>query len=210
VTPRPNLIVELFGEGKTDIGKAEAIATPPDGGVLPRLVHALCQYPPNMLVKRRTIAFLQGKGWVQKVKFAKRQAPYNGSAGVVIVLDSEGQQAQRMQELTEGRGDELSGCPLAVGAPHPCIEVWLLADPAAITKGMGLSKRPQVPEDLESLPAPCHDRKHNPKTILVACCGLQKSELTTTEKDRIAANIRSLAVQRYACHNLQSVKGLCR
>ena len=88
---------------------------------------------------------------------------------------------------------------MAIGAPHPCIEVWLLADPAAIMKGMGLSQSPQVPDNLESLPAPCQDRKRNPKTTLAECCEVNKSDLTTTEKDQIAAEIRVLQRLRDRC-----------
>jgi hypothetical protein len=199
VTTALDVTLELFGEGKTDIGKAEGVPVRPTSGVLPRLLHSLCGKPDNMLVKRRPVSFLQGKGWVQKVKFAKRQAFYNKSAGVVFVMDTEGEQRKRMKELTEGRGAEFPDFPMAVGAPHPCIEVWLLAAPAAIMKGMGLSQSPQVPDSLESLPAPCHDRKRNPKTILAGCCGGKGSDLTTTEKDRIAAEIRVLQRLRDRC-----------
>jgi hypothetical protein len=192
-------MLELFGEGKTDIGKAEGVPVRPTSGVLQRLLHLLCEKPVNMLIKLKPVSFLQGKSWVQKVKFAKRQAFYNKSAGVVFVMDTEGEQRKRTKELTEGRDAELPDFPMAVGAPHPCIEVWLLADPPAIKKGMGLSQSPQVPDDLESLPAPCHDRKRNPKTILAGCCGGKGTDLTTTEKDRIAAEIRMLQRLRDRC-----------
>jgi hypothetical protein len=200
VTPAPDLMVELFGEGKTDIGKLEGLPTRPTNGVLPRLVHALCGKPPNMLVKRRSVAFLQhGKGWVQKVKFAKRQAYYNKSAGAVFVVDTEGDHSEKMQDLTEGRDAELAHFPMAIGAPHPCIEVWLLADPAAIRKGMQIDQAPDVPTDLETLPAPCKNRKRNPKTILANCCAANRSDLTAAEKDRIAAEIRVLERLRERC-----------
>jgi hypothetical protein len=199
VTPPPDVTLELFGEGKTDIGKAEGVPIRPASGVLPRLVHALCGKPENMLVKRRPVSFLQGKGWVQKVKFAKRQAYYNKSAGVVFVMDTEGEQAKRMEELATGRNAEFLDFPMAIGAPHPCIEAWLLADPAAVKKGMELGQSPQVPEDLESLPAPCQDHKHNPKTVLAAWCGVDRPDLSSTEKDRIAAEIRVLQRLRDRC-----------
>jgi hypothetical protein len=199
VTPVPDVTLELFGEGKTDIGKAEGVPVRPTSGVSPRLLHVLCGKPGNMLVKRRAVPFLRGKGWEQKVKFAKRQAVYNKSAGVVFVMDTEGEQRERMEDLTKGRDAEFPEFPMAVGAPHPCIEVWLLADPAAIMKGMRLSQSPEVPDDLESLPAPCKDRKRNPKTILANCCGGKRSDLTTTEKDQIAAEIRVLQRLRDKC-----------
>jgi hypothetical protein len=199
VTPALEVIVELFGEGKADIGKGEGAPARPTAGVLPLLLHSLCGQPHNMLLKRRPTSFLQGKGWPQKVQFAKRQAYYNKSAGVVFVMDTEGEQQKRIEELTRGRAAELPEFPMAVGAPHPCIEVWLLADPAAIMKGMRLTRPPQVPEGLEILPAPSQDRTRNPKTILADCCGVNRSELTTTEKDRIAAEIRVLQRLRDRC-----------
>jgi hypothetical protein len=199
VTRAADVTLELFGEGKTDIGKGEGMPVRPNTGVLPRLLHSLCDKPNNMLVKRGSVSFLMGKGWVQKVKFAKRQAFYNGSAGVVFVMDTEGELQQRMDELTEGRDAAFPEFPMAVGAPHPCIEVWLLADQAAIKKAMGLNHSPQPPEDLEGLPAPCQDRKRNPKTILAQCGGVTKSELTAEEKDRIAAEIRILERLQERC-----------
>jgi len=72
VTPAGDVTVELFGEGKTDIGKCEGLPLPPTSGVLPLLLHSLCDKPPTMLLKRHPVSFLQGKGWVQKVQFAKR------------------------------------------------------------------------------------------------------------------------------------------
>lgn len=199
MTPPPDVILELFGEGKTEIGNAEGKAVRPTSGVLPRLLHALCGEPENMILKRRPVSFLQGKGWTQKVKFAKRQAYYNASAGVVFVMDTEGEQTRRMRELSEGRDAAFPDFPMAVGAPHPCIEAWLLADPAAIKKGMGLTQSPQIPDDLEGLPAPCQDRKRNPKTILAECCGGNRSELSAAEKDQIAAEMRMLQRLRDRC-----------
>jgi len=114
-------------------------------------------------------------------------------------MDTEGKQQERLKELTRGRDAEFPEFPMAVGAPHPCIEVWLLADPAAIMKGMKLGHPPEIPNELESLPAPCQNRKRNPKTILAECCALKRSELTTTEKDRIAAEIRVLQRLRDRC-----------
>jgi hypothetical protein len=199
VTPASDVTVELFGEGKTDIGKEKDVSVRALSGVLPRLLYSLCGKPSNMLLRRHPVPFLQGKGWAKKVEFAKRQAHANRSAAVVFVMDTEGNQQERMDELTQGRDAVLPEFPMAVGAPHPCIEVWLLADPAAIMKGMELPVRPIVPPDLESLPAPCQDRKCNPKTILAGCCKVRRAELTTTEKDRIAAEIRDLQRLRQRC-----------
>jgi hypothetical protein len=117
----------------------------------------------------------------------------------MLAFSSWGQQNKRMAELTNGRDRGLPAFPMAIGAPHPCIEVWLLADPAAIKKGMKLNFPPQVPDQLESLPAPCQDCKHNPKTVLAQCCKVQTSDLTAAEKDLIAAEIRVLDRLRTRC-----------
>jgi hypothetical protein len=197
--PKPDVVLELFGEGKTDIGASEGIPVRPTSGVLPRLLHSLCGKPPELMVKRRAVSFLQGKGWVQKVQFAKRQAFYNKSAGLAFVMDTEGDQKQRMRDLTDGMNAELPNFPMVVGAPHPCVEVWLLADPAAIKKGMNLPQRPQVPDNLESLPAPSKNPDYNPKTILAKCCNASHGDLKAKEKDSIAAEIRDLGRLREQC-----------
>ncbi len=197
--PSNDVVLEVYSEGKGDIGGEQGVVARPTFGVLPRLLHALCDRPPNMLLKPYRTPFLQGKGWTQKVHFAKRQAYYNKSAGVVFVMDTEGEQKKRIEELAKGRDMAFPKLPMAVGAPHPCIEVWLLADPAAIKKGMDLTQSPQIPEELESLPAPRQDRKRNPKTILAQCCGKGASELSAKEKDQIAAEIRDLQRLKNRC-----------
>jgi hypothetical protein len=194
------VIVELIGEGKTDIHEADTVDGPSGSGVLTRLVFALCEKPQNMRLKRKPIPHLQqGTSLTQKVKFAKRQAKIDGSDGVVFVMDTEGDQEGRLSELTDGRNAIHPDFPMAVGAAHPCIEVWLLADPAAMMKGMNLAQRPAPPADLEKLPAPRQDRKHNPKTILAACCGVKKADLSAKDKDQIAAQIRVLQRLRDGC-----------
>src|ERR1022692_3220739 len=74
----PDKVIEIFGEGKTDIGKVTDPEVPKTG-VVAVLLHTLCGRPANMRVKRKAGSFLIGKGWTQKVKFAKRQAFYNKS-----------------------------------------------------------------------------------------------------------------------------------
>jgi hypothetical protein len=168
VTRDSAVVIEIFGEGKTDVG-SELGSQPPTNGVVPILVHRLCDRPAQMLVKRRAFAFLQGKGLSQKVCFAKRQARYNGSAGAVFVMDSEGDEKDRRTrhgELTSGRDRELRDFPMAVGVAQPCIEAWLLADGHAIGRALGVSAVPAVPDDPEALPAPNRDRKLNPKAVL--------------------------------------------
>jgi hypothetical protein len=194
----PDKVIEIIGEGKTDIGKGTDPEVPKTG-VVAILVHTLCGRPANMRIKCRAGPFLQGKGWVQKVKFAKRQAFYNKSAGVVFVLDTEGHLKERIKELVEGRDAGLSEFPMAIGAAHPCIEAWLLADAKAIRKGMELGVTPEVPDQPEGLPAPQHDRKLNPKTVLAKCAGAAKADLSTSEKDQIALAIKHSALLCERC-----------
>lgn len=189
------IVIEIFGEGKTDLG-SDLGPQPPDKGVLPILVHRLCGRPERMLAKRRAYAFLQGKGLSQKVCFAKRQARYNGSAGAVFVMDSEGEEKDRRMrhhELTSGRDRELRDFPMAIGVAQPCIEAWLLADGRAIGRALGINPVPAVPDDPEGLPAPKSDRLHNPKAVL-ANLGVASA----AEKDAVvrAMNDMDLVCQR--------------
>jgi hypothetical protein len=195
VTHDAALVIEIFGEGKTDVGTGTG-EQPPTKGVLPILVHRLCDRPPQMVVKRRAYAFLQGKGLSQKVRFAKRQANYNRSAGAVFVMDSEGDERERQKkhkELTKGRDQELPDFPMAIGVAHPCIEAWLLADDRAIAWAIGPSAAVNLPAEPERLPAPQRDERNNPKAILA---GL--GARSTAEKDAIALamNDMDLVCQR--------------
>jgi hypothetical protein len=52
VSPDGNVVVEVFGEGKTDVGKATD-AEEPRRGVVAILVHTLCGKPAGMKVKRK-------------------------------------------------------------------------------------------------------------------------------------------------------------
>ena len=80
------IVLEVFGEGKTDIGGESQKPRLPDQGVLPIVVHRLCGKPVAMQVKTKRYAHLQGKGLWQKVAFAKRQARYNrNTRGAVFV-----------------------------------------------------------------------------------------------------------------------------
>jgi hypothetical protein len=189
----PDEVIEIFGEGKTDIGKVTDPEVPKTG-VVAILLYTLCDRPANMRVKRKAGSFLIGKGWTQKVKFAKRQAFYNKSAGVVFVLDTEGSHKERIRELVEGRDASLREFPMAVGAAHPCIEAWLLADAKAIRKGMALGVTPQVPDEPEKLTAPQHDRKHNPKTVLAECAGSPQTNLSSAQMDQIALAINDMGI----------------
>jgi hypothetical protein len=198
------VVLEIFGEGKTDIGDSGATSQPgpPDKGVVPILVHKLCGRPPDMLVKRKGLIFLQGKGLWQKVKFAKRNARCNGSAGVVFVVDSEGgskELKEKTAALAKGRDSACLGFPMATGVAHPCIEAWLLADALAIRRAMELPATPDLPESPEGLPAPCRDRNRNPKTELARAAGVADRLLSANEQDAIAAGINDLAVIGIRC-----------
>ena len=142
--------------------------------------------------------FLQGKGLWQKVRFAKRQAFNSGSAGLVFVLDTEGDHPGQRDQLWRGRDSELLDYPAAIGVAHPCIEAWLLADASAITRAMGLTHRADVPEEPESLPAPRKDRNQNPKAVLGRCAGRNQT-LSAAETTRIVQEIRDLSAIRDRC-----------
>lgn len=199
-------VIEIVGEGRTELGRGkspdEQKPTRPNQGVLPILVHSLCGRPDAMLVKCRKHSSLQGKTRAQKVQFAKRQAMYNGSAGMVFVVDSDGDWKGRIRELTDGRNREHPQYPAAVGVAHPCIEAWLLADATAVQQGLSLLNAPAVCDDPEKLPAPCRDRNKNPKTVLCDVAGksaASRQEISAQEKDRIATAMNDMNLLRTRC-----------
>lgn len=197
-TPDSVRVIEIIGEGKTDIGRGNDGPEVPTRGVVPILVHRLCDRPDSMRVRRRPLTFLQGKGLRQKVAFAKRQAYYNRSAGVVFVVDTEGVHPGQRKELERGRDRELSDFPAAVGVAHPCIEAWLLSDPSAIERAILPAQPIEVPDDPESLPAPCKDRDRNPKAVLGRCAGRDRA-LSAEQTSLIAREIRDLEPIRARC-----------
>jgi hypothetical protein len=194
----PGVIIEIVGEGRTDSGRGGIQPEIPTTGVVPVLVHRLCNEPDSMRVRRRPLPFLQGKGLWQKVRFAKRQAFNSGSAALVFVLDTEGNHPAQLDKLRRGRDFELSEYPAAIGVAHPCLEAWLLSDGAAITRAIGLALQPDVPTEPELLPAPHHDRSHNPKIILGRCASLNRP-LSSKETTKIALEIRDLNTIRARC-----------
>jgi hypothetical protein len=101
-TPEPVYVIDIVGEGRTDRGRGADQPEVPTNGVLPVLVHRLCNRPVSMRVRRRPLPFLQGKGLWQKVRFAKRQAFNSGSAGLVFVLDTEGNHPGQLDQLRRG------------------------------------------------------------------------------------------------------------
>jgi len=202
VSPDDSVVVEVFGEGRTDVGH-NGRSQRPTRGVVPILLYRLCGRPGKMLVKRHGIPFLQqkiiGRGLHRKVTAARKLANRNRSHAAVFVMDSEGDLAGRTKQLVEGRDAGPSSLPMAVGVAHPCIEAWLLSDPSAIRRGIGLPATPAVPETPEDLPAPCQDRKRNLKTELARIAGSRKKDLSTKEKDSIAGAMNDMDLPRARC-----------
>jgi len=199
VSPENSVVIEIFGEGKTDVGH-DTSPQPPTRGVVPILVHTLCGKPARMLVKRYGQPFMQQKGPLKrKVRFAKRQARLNRSDGAVFVVDSEGDLRQRTRDLNDGRRAEPGSFPMAVGVAHPCIEAWLLADASAICRGVELAGNPQVPDEPERLPAPRQDRENNPKRELAKLAGQRRKDLSAAEKDKVADAMDDMATVRSRC-----------
>lgn len=194
------VVIDVIGEGKTDVGQDKA-PTRPTNGVVPILLNKLCGKPEGMLIRRFAFPFAFGKGLRKKAWLAKRRAHYHGSAGVVFVLDSEGclkDLKSKRTDLQEGRDQGLPEFPMAVGVAHPCIEAWLLADAEAIRRACELNAAPTVPLEPEQLPAPRHDRQNNPKTALARAAG-SKHGLSAEQKDRIAAEMNDLDLVRQRC-----------
>ncbi len=193
------VVIEVFGEGKTDVGD-NPTPGPPDQGVVPILLHTLCGRPANMLVKRYGRRFMdQPGGLKRKVNFAVLQARYSRSDGAAFVVDSEGELRKTVAALARGREMTPGDFPLAIGVAHPCIEAWLLANAGAICRGLGLPQPPQVPDQPEDLPAPQADRRNNPKTVLARAAGSRRGDLQADEKDRIAAAMTDLDLARRRC-----------
>jgi hypothetical protein len=196
VTPDESLVIEFFGEGKTDVGTGGQ-PTPPTTGVVPILVHRLCDRPPTMVAKRRPFAFLQGKNLAQKVRFARRQAYYNRSAGAVFVMDSEGDERRRravQDEMAKGREQDQLTLPMAIGVAQPCIEAWLLVDEQVIRRVAGIEGSLALPAEPELLPAPCRSKTANPKAVL-AGWGIRAA----AQKDAIAAALNDIELLETRC-----------
>lgn len=203
MSPDDTVVIEVFGEGKADVGNKPDVQ-PPTTGIIPILTHKLCGKPDRMRVKKKVFASLEGKGLAKKVEFAKRQAFYTkDTQAVIFVLDSEGGEkklSKTKAAMEEGRDKQDLSIPMAIGVAHPCIESWLLADAAAIRRGLELdSGNPAVPDKPESLPAPCISRTDNPKKILVRAAGSQKKELSAKEKDKIARAMNDLGLLGRRC-----------
>jgi hypothetical protein len=193
------VVIEVFGEGKTDVEDEPTDPTPeqPGRGVLSILVHTLCGRPAKMQVKRYGRRFMMRPGSLkQKARFAKRQARYNRSAAAVFVVDSDGDLKGRTRDLVDGRRMETGDFPMAVGVAHPCVEAWLLADAAAIRRGVNLSADPACPERPEALLATSRDAQRNPKAELARVAGGKRGDLSAREKQRIAAAMNDVPLVR--------------
>lgn len=197
------IVIEVSGEGKTDLGVRPATAKrgpePPTVGVVPILAYKLCGSPESMRVIRHRDIMLMGGSLGKKVTFAKRRAAYNKSHGVIFVVDTEGPKIKSIiKELADARNEKHHDMPTAVGVAHPCIEAWLLTDAAAIQIAMSLATPPELPTDPEGLPAPQKDRSHNPKTVLAQCCGLE-GHVSASQAARIAMAIDDISVVETGC-----------
>ncbi|MHC4405304.1 MAG: DUF4276 family protein [Planctomycetota bacterium] len=195
-----DVVVYFFGEGKTDLGE-QSDAGPPSTGVVPILVHRLCDKPARMLATRRRLPHLQGRKLWQKVRFAKRQA-FGRSAAAVFVVDSEGN-GKLLRKVTEqlkkGRDAAAPAFPMAIGVAHPCIEAWLLGDASAIRRALRLSSQPGVPDHPEQLSAPREDEKRNPKRALAEVVRPGSKDLAAKEKWAIAAAMNDMGLVRQRC-----------
>lgn len=184
----PPIVIDIYGEGKTEVPDRPSPHKPQDG-VLPILVHKFCGQPAQMQVRCYGSLFMMGPGGLgRKLQFAQRQAPHHGSAGVVFVVDSDGHWERKHRELHDARRARGSGVPTAIGVAHPCIEAWLLADADALKRAFNLSKSPQLPSDPESLP-PSGDNPNHPKCCLRRIAGKQ-SGLSAHEKAKIVRKQR--------------------
>ena len=197
-----SVVIEVFGEGKTDVEDEATEPAPedPSRGVLPILVRTLCGSPATMRVKRYGRRFMMKPGSLkQKARFAKRQARINGSAGAVFVVDSDGDLKGRKRDLSDGRKMEPGDFPMAIGVAHPCIEAWLLADGSAIRQGLELPSNPETPDEPEKLPPRSQDGRKNPKRALARAAGKQKQDLSVREKERIAVAMKDMGAVRERC-----------
>jgi hypothetical protein len=210
VTPASptEVVIEICGEGKTDVAKRDVTPVVADAGVVTVLTRRLCDDPPQLRVKRSPLMFLQGKGMWQKVLFFKRNAQINGAAGCVFVLDTEGNPATVWADLDRGRKGGSATFPMAVGMAHPCIEAWMLSDASAVRRGLGLNQRPTVPPQPETLPAPQANRTNNPKYIL-AGCNVGGRHPNLVEKTAIAEHI-ALSTAESVCPSFAAFAGEVR
>ena len=200
-----NRIIEIIGEGVTDVGleqkpsSAKVFAEKPTQGVLPILVHKICNKSENMRVIRKRVAHLRGKKPAEKVEFERFQAYHSNYDGLVLVVDSDGELNEVRKTWFDAREKSemelASTLPMAIGVAHPCIESWLLADATAVRRGLELDRTPDVPLNPENL-SPIQDNRNHPKNIFHTNV---KKNISAQEKDRIAAAMNDLELVKQRC-----------
>lgn len=192
------VVIQIIGEGKTESGRDRSDLQSPKSGVLRIIVHKLCGNPYDIKFDFKPFHSLQQGGLDRKAHFARRQAYYSNYSGVVLVVDTDGDHPNKIDEIKKGRDTGPNEIPMAVGVAHPCIESWLLADAKAIHKALDLPECPAVPDKPEDLPAPCKNREKNPKTELGKFTNSQRG-LSAKEMSSIAAKIKDLNILRERC-----------
>ncbi|MCI0638910.1 MAG: DUF4276 family protein [Gemmataceae bacterium] len=153
-TPPSPLVIEIVGDGKAETGSTSDKPEDPQSGVVTILVYRLCGSPESMKVRRRApIRLRKGTQLWRRVEQTKVRACDQGDAGLVYVVDSEGNNPVKLRlPLEQGRDAKRRDFPMAIGVAHPCLEAWLLADSAAIQKSHKLNEQPNLPPEPEALP----------------------------------------------------------
>ncbi len=90
-----------------------------------------------------------GKGYDRKLLFAIRTARQKGLAGVVATVDKDRSPGRdRLRDLKAARAKDRETAPrlpTALGCADPHAEAWLLDDPVAVRKVLGLDKAAAIP-----------------------------------------------------------------
>ncbi len=205
-TPQSQRVVEIVGDGIAETGKMSVAPTKPESGVVTLLVFRLCDCPEGMFVHRRPIFRQKRYPLWRRVQQTKMRAADYGDAGLIYVVDSEGEDpAKYLTELVRGRDAKRKDFPMAVGVAHPCIEAWLLADPQAIRKAFDLKKAPSIPSAREYLPnAPKTFPGKFYKRFLAECAQKQRADLSMQEKSALVLAINDIAVIENSCPSFAS------
>jgi hypothetical protein len=202
VTPSQALLIEIIGDGKADAGPMDAMPQPPTLGVVTLLAFRLCGAPVAMHVRRRKPLFLQKATplW-RRVQQSKMRAADACDDGLIYVVDTEGEKPQKLRAaLEKGRDSKYGSFPTAVGAAHPCIEAWLLADAGAIQRAFDLSQSPDLPDSPEAIPdAPKKSPGSYYKRFLAECANIDRADLSVAQKADLVRAIADLADLRSKC-----------
>jgi hypothetical protein len=85
------------------------------------------------------------KGYERQLLFAIRQAQDAHTAALVAVVDRDkATRREKLKELISAR-EQTTGYPVALGQAEPHGEAWLLDDPVAIRRGLGLKGDSEIP-----------------------------------------------------------------